>query len=101
MVNYVTFKGKLIVMTEKYPIYDREDDNKIIGYTSVGDMAVITYENMEEGYFETVIVSGEYIGIDTLALNLYDIKKSTFIFNKIDGEQSVYIRNMSVDFEWR
>lgn len=101
MVNYGTFKGRLIAMTEKYPIYDREDDNKIIGYTSVGDMAVITYENMEEGYFETVIVSGEYLGVDTLSLNLYDIKKSTFIFNKIDGEQSVYIRNMSVDFEWR
>ena len=101
MISYASFKGKLLIMTEEYPIYDREDDNKVIGYTSIGDMAVITYENMEEEYFETVIVSGKYIGVDTLALNLKDIKKSTFVFNKIDGEQSVYIRDMNVDTEWK
>ena len=101
MVNYTSFKGKLFIMTEEYPIYDRKDDDKIIGYTSIGDMAVITYENMEEEYFETVIVSGKYIGVDTLALNLKDIKKSTFVFNKIDGEQSVCIRDMNVDTEWK
>lgn len=100
MVDYASFKGKLFIMTEEYPIYDREDDNKVIGHTSVGDMAVITYENMEEEYFETVIVSGKYIGVDTLALNLKDIKNSIFIFNKIDGEQSVYIRDMNVNTEW-
>ena len=101
MVNYTSFQGKLLMMTEEYPIYAREDDNKVIGYTSIGDMAIITYEDMEEDYFETVIVSGKYIGVDTLALNLKDIKKSTFVFNKIDGEQSVYIRDMNVDTEWK
>ena len=97
MVNYTKFTGRLISMTEEYPIYDKEDDHKIIGHTSVGDMAVITYEDMEEEYFETVIVSGKYIGVDTLALNLQDIKNSTFIFNKNDENQSVYIKNISVN----
>ena len=101
MVNYTSFEGKLFIMTEEYPIYDREYDDEIIGYTSIGDMAVITYENMNEGYFETVIVSGKYIGVDTLALNLKNIKNSTFVFNKIDGEQSVYIRDIKVNTEWK
>ena len=30
-----------------------------------------------------------------------DIKKSIFVFNKIDGEQSVCIRDINVDAEWK
>ena len=56
---------------------------------------------MKKEYFETIIISGKYIGVDTLALNLKDIKKSIFVFNKIDGEQSVCIRDINVDAEWK
>jgi hypothetical protein len=103
MMGYSTFKGRLIRMAEAYPIYDREDDNKVIGYTEVGDMAVITFEDSSSydgGYYETVIVSGKYIGVDTLALNNSDIKKSTFIFNEIDRHEIVHINGKKVNFEF-
>lgn len=84
MVSYPQYMGKLIKMAEPYPIYDREDDNLIIGYTEVGDMAVVTYADEIEDYYETVIVSGKYIGVDTLALKSKDLEKSIFVFNNID-----------------
>ena len=103
MAIFTSYQGKLIQMNKPYPIYDREDDNKIIGYTEVGDLAVITYcdSNYTRGYFETVIVSGKYIGVDTLALNKADIKNSTFIFNTIDNYTNVRIGNTKVKFENR
>lgn len=102
MINYSKFSGKLIRMNREYPIYSREDgkDNEKIGHTAIGDMAVITLADIEDEYFETVIVSGKYVGVDTLALNLKDIKESTFIFNKIDGDNSVYIMDKPVSFEY-
>lgn len=84
MVSYPNYQGKLIKMVEPYPIYDREDDNKIIGYTEIGDMAVVTYTNESDDYYEMVIVSGKYTGVDTLALNGKDLEKSIFVFNQID-----------------
>lgn len=84
MVSYPKYKGKLIKMVEPYAIYDREDDHIIIGYTEVGDMAVVTFANESEDYYEVMIVSGEYIGVDTLALNGKDLEKSIFVFNNID-----------------
>lgn len=100
MVNYPSFEGKVIKMNHAYPICD-ENDNPI-GYTKIGDMAVITLADVnEEGYFETVIVSGEFIGIDTLALNLRDIMNSTFIFNKLDNNGDVSIDGEDVIYEYR
>ena len=54
----------------------------------------------EEGYFETMIVSGKYAGIESLALDLDDIAASTFIFNKLDGETTTYIQDRSINFEF-
>lgn len=103
MVGYAKFEGRLIRMAESYPIYDREDDNKIIGYTEAGDMAVITFADplYDNGYYETVIVSGKYIGVDTLALDGSDLKKATFIFNEIDRCEIVHIDGKKVNFEFR
>lgn len=103
MVNYAKLEGKLIKLNNTFPIYDREDDNKVIGYTQVDDLAVITYIDKEDkhGYFETIIVSGRYIGIDTLALNNKDIENAIFVFNKIDGDDTVYICDRKVKFERR
>ncbi len=103
MRNYTKFKGKLIRMNKQYPIYSREykKEDEVIGYTEIGDMAVITYVGTEkEGYFETVIVSGKYIGVDSLALDFKDIVDSTFIFNKIDGEMDTYIQGKKINFEY-
>lgn len=128
MRNYAKFEGKLIRMNKEYPIYSRDDDkeDEIIGYTSVGDMAVITFADIknkrnykklmqltdeieigipvetgiEEGYFETVIVSGKYAGIESLALDIDDITASTFIFNKLDGEMDTYIQERKINYEY-
>lgn len=128
MRNYAKFEGKLIRMNKEYPIYSRDDEkeDEIIGYTSIGDMAVITFADIqkrknikkllqltdemeigipmstgeEEGYFETVIVSGKYAGIESLALDLDDIAVSTFIFNKLDGEMTTYIQDRMINFEY-
>lgn len=128
MRNYTKFEGKLVRMNKEYPIYSREDgkDDEIIGYTSIGDMAVITYADIkektnyksvlkisdelefgvpvsagiEEGYFETIIVSGKYTGVDSLALDMDDIAISTFIFNKVDEEMDTYIQDRKINFEY-
>ena len=84
MISYPEYKGKLIKMVEEYPIYDSEDDHVVIGHTEIGDMAVVTYANKDEDYYEMMIVSGKYIGVDTLALNGKDLEKSIFVFNQID-----------------
>lgn len=44
MVNYPSFEGKVIKMNHAYPICD-ENDNPI-GYTKIGDMAVITLADL-------------------------------------------------------
>ena len=102
MINYSKYTGKLIKMNREYPIYSREDgkDNEVIGCTAIGDMAVITFAAIKEEYFEVVIVSGKYTGVDTLALDLNDNKESTFVFNKIDGNDSVFILDKPVNFEY-
>lgn len=124
MTNYSKFEGKIIRMNKPYPITNDED--KILGYTEVGDMAVITLAEIknkieykkvaeisdelsiaipfntekEEGYFETVIVSGNFIGVDSLALDLTDIKESTFIFNNKDNNGTVVIDNREINYEY-
>lgn len=124
MTNYSRFEGKLIRMNKPYPITNDEDE--ILGYTEAGDMAVITFAKIknkigyrkmanisdelgivipfdtgkEEGYFETVIVSGKFIGVDSLALNLSDIIESTFIFNKKDNNGTITINNREVQYEY-
>lgn len=124
MRNFSKFEGKLIRMNKSYPIHN--DDDEIVGYTKVGDMAVITFAEIkkktgyktvtkisdelsigipivtdgEEWYFETIIVSGKYTGIDSLALDLEDIATSTFIFNKVDGDDTVYIQDRKINFEY-
>lgn len=124
MTNYSKFEGKLIRMNKPYPITNDEDE--ILGYTEVGDMAVITFAEIknrigrrkvadisdefcvavpfdtgkEEGYFETVIVSGKFIGVDSLALDLSDIMESTFIFNNKDNNGTVTINNRKINYEY-
>lgn len=124
MTNYSKFEGKLIRMNKPYTITNDEDE--ILGYTEVGDMAVITFAELknkigyrkvadisdqlgivipfdtrkEEGYFETVIVSGKFIGVDSLSLDLSDIMESTFIFNNKDKNGIVVIDNREINYEY-
>ena len=124
MTNYSKFEGKIIRMNKPYPITNDEDE--ILGYTEVGDMAVITFAELknkigyrkvadiadelgmvipfdtgkEEGYFETVIVSGKFIGVDSLALDLTDIKESTFIFNNKNDNGTVTIDGREINYEY-
>lgn len=124
MINYSKFEGKIIRMNKPYPITNDEDE--ILGYTEVGDMAVITFAELknkigyrkvaeisdelniaipfntekEEGYFETVIVSGKFIGVNSLALDLTDIKESTFIFNNKDDNGITTIDNREINYEY-
>lgn len=124
MTNYSKFEGKIIRMNKPYPITNDEDE--ILGYTEVGDMAVITFSELknkigyrkvadisdelgivipfdtgkEEGYFETVIVSGKFMGVDSLALDLTDIKESTFIFNNKDKNGIAVIDNREINYEY-
>ena len=124
MTNYSKFEGKIIRMNKPYPI--RNDEDEILGYTEVGDMAVITFAEItnkigyrkvaeisdelsiaipfntgkEEGYFETVIVSGKFIGVNSLALDLNDIKESTFIFNNKDDNGIVVINDREINYEY-
>ena len=124
MTNYSKFEGKIIRMNKPYPITNDEDE--ILGYTEDGDMAVITFAEIknkighrkvadisdefcvavpfdtgkEEGYFETVIISGKFIGVDSLALDLTDIKESTFIFNNKDDNGTVVIDNREINYEY-
>ena len=124
MINYQNFENKIIRMNKPYPITNDEDE--ILGYTEVGDMAVITFAEIknkigyrkvaeisdelsiaipfdtgkEEGYFETVIVSGKFIGVNSLALDLTDIKESTFIFNNKDDNGIATIDNREINYEY-
>ena len=124
MTNYSKFEGKIIRMNKPYPITNDEDE--ILGYTEVGDMAVITFAEIknkigyrkvaeisdelsitipfntekEEGYFETVIVSGKFIGVNSLTLDLTDIKESTFIFNNKDDNGIATIDNRKINYEY-
>lgn len=124
MTNYSKFEGKIIRMNKPYPITNDEDE--ILGYTEVGDMAVITFAEIknkigyrkvaeisdelsiaipfntgkEEGYFETVIVSGKFIGVNSLALDLTDIKESTFIFNNKDDNGIAVIDDREINYEY-
>ena len=125
MTKYSNFNGKLIRMNKSYPITNEDDE--ILGYTEIGDMAVITFAEIknkagykkltdisddlavgipfdtgkEEGYFETVIVSGKFIGVDSLALDLSDIMESTFIFNNIDNKGTVMIADRQINYEYK
>ena len=124
MINYQNFENKIIRMNKPYPITNDEDE--ILGYTEVGDMAVITFAELknkigyrkvadisdelciaipfdtgkEEGYFETVIVSGKFIGVNSLALDLTDIKESIFIFNNKDDNGIITIDNREINYEY-
>ena len=125
MISYSNFKGRLIRMNKPYPIYN--DKDKIIGYTRVGDKAVITYaeiknktriqkiaesgngscavflqkNNKDVGYFETIIVSGNFAGVDSLALDLSDIMESTFLFNSLDNKSDIItIDNKKIKYEY-
>ena len=97
MVNYANYTYRLIEMTRPYPVYDRDDDNKIIGYTKAGDRAVVVHSNLKDNYNEVVIVSGEYTGVDTLALSNKDLNMSVFIFNDIEGCNLFYINGKKVN----
>ena len=100
MVNYTSFKGKLFIMTEEYPIYDRKDDDKIIGYTSIGDMAVINLNNMfpvSDGIYSLKNPKTEKnLQYQTLLNNEIRIirKKQELIIN---NEKSVYNHKLTND----
>lgn len=100
MINYGSYRSKLVKLQKEYPIYDREDDNQIIGYTSIGDMYVVTLENKKDDYYEGVLVSGKYAGVDTLALSSKDLNKSVFLFNEIDDFGKVSVCDKPVKYEY-
>lgn len=101
MRNYIDYGNRLVRLNKKYPIYDENDE--LAGYTRTNDMAVITCEEMDEEdfeiYFKSMLVTGKYKGV-SLALDSHDLKHCTFIFNKIEGEDDVYIRDKKVNCEF-
>ena len=109
-VNYHNFVGRLIKLNREYPIYSRDlnSPDTVIGHTCYGDMAVITFGDLKvdahgnvDGYFEIVITSGKYAGVDTVALDLEDLDDITFIFNKVDGAHKwVTIQDIRVKYEY-
>lgn len=98
MMRYSNYKYRLIEMTRPYPIVD--DDNNIIGHTKAGDRAVVVHSDIKDNYHEVVIVSGEYTGVDTLALSNNNLNTSVFIFNNIDKHEVVYINGARVKCEF-
>ena len=95
------YTNKLIRLNKKYPIWDNERD-EIDGYTDENDMAIITYESSRADYFETVIVSGKYMGVYDLGLSDTDLAQATFIFNKINGigsqKMKLQSKNLNVEY---
>lgn len=60
-----------------------------------------TKTNKNVGYFETIIVSGSFAGVDSLALDLSDIMESTFLFNSLDNKLDIItIDNKKISYEY-
>jgi|GEM_PF-6878564 len=73
--------AQICKLNEKYPIYNNEDE--IIGYTDENDTIIITdvksewiYDICKAKYeYYTIIISGEYIGYNSLVLDESDVDK--------------------------
>lgn len=87
-------KGLVFELTEKYPVYDDEDN--VIGETQPGDRAVITYDGHDENYFEVVIVTGEWAGYSNMALDNKDLKRSMLVRPKAENNGPYYLRKIKL-----
>jgi hypothetical protein len=94
MINIHTWKDKIIMLNKKYPVYGTND--RVIGYTAVGDKAVITYQDENMDYFETILISGKYTGVNTLALDKKDIESSTLVIDKAFSYQQYFFNNKEI-----
>lgn len=94
MINIHTWKNKIIMLNKKYPVYGTND--RVIGYTAVGDKAVITYQDENMDYFETILISGKYTGVNTLALDKKDIESSTLVIDKAFSYQQYFFDNKEI-----
>lgn len=94
MINIHTWKDKIIMLNKKYPVYGTND--RVIGYTAVGDKAVITYQDENMDYFETILISGKYTGVNTLALDKKDIEGSTLVIDKAFSYQQYFFNNKEI-----
>lgn len=94
MINIHTWKDKIIMLNKKYPVYGTND--RVIGYTAVGDKAVITYQDENMDYFETIIISGKYTGVNTLALDKKDMESSTLVIDKAFSYQQYFFNNKEI-----
>lgn len=94
MINIHTWKDKIIMLNKKYPVYGTND--RVIGYTAVGDKAVITYQDENMDYFETILISGKYTGVNTLALDKKDMESSTLVIDKAFSYQQYFFNNKEI-----
>ena len=73
-------KSKIVILKKKFPIYKEysfmslPNTDEVIGYTTPGDQAVITYCEDDQNYAEFVIITGKHNGYDNLALYPADYK---------------------------
>lgn len=69
-------KGAIIELGNRLPVYD--DNDVVIGKTNIGDRAVVmnTYADATGEHAEVVLISGAYIGYDSLCLDKPDIRKA-------------------------
>ena len=111
MISYPEYKGKLIKMVDEYPIYDREDDHVVIGYTEIGDMAVqkrggvgtkIKFTNKNDYIWRTVsgkttdkIIIFTNKGQNyTLSLSNFPIGEEIYINQLLNFKEFEYITNI-------
>ena len=69
-------KAQIIELGNRLPVYD--DDDNVIGKTSVGDRAVVIAVYVDDlgEHAELVIIDGQYVGYDKMCIDKGDIKKA-------------------------
>lgn len=87
MSGNTTFgKYQLIELGTRLPVYD--DNDQVIGKTSVYDRAMVTYSYVDDAgeHSEIVIIDGDFIGYDKGRIDKYDIKKARRVPRFDEGE---------------
>lgn len=95
MINFPTYKSRLLRLNANISVF--VDDNKV-GVTDKDDTAVVTLA--EDGYYEIVITSGTFAGIDCVALSKAQIEKCTVLLNKHEYSGCIYVKNKKVKYEY-
>lgn len=97
MVRYSNAKGLVLKLGSEYPVYNNDD--KVVGNTAVGDIAVVTYDD-KDSYFEAVLATGKYAGYDGLGLAISDLKRAeVIVFEDVFDNGCVYLRDIKLNLK--